>query len=120
MHARFDRRPLHAVLHSVAYASPQAMRGPFLHTTRADFAEAHALSSYSLVALAREALPFMAARRGGGSGEVGDGGGGAGGGGLSLPLPPPPPPEEGEGADDDGGGAIIALSYLGSSRVSDE
>lgn len=64
VHERFDRRPLHALLHSIAYASPQAMRGPFLRTGRADFVEAHALSSYSLVALAREAFPFMAARGG--------------------------------------------------------
>jgi enoyl-[acyl-carrier-protein] reductase (NADH) len=112
---RFKNQPLHALLHAVAYASPDAMRGPFLRTSKGDFLEAHALSSYSLVALAREAFPLMARRRGGGLGEGGEGGG--------LPVPPPPPPlvegvggSVGEGVGGEGG-SIVSLSYLGSSRV---
>ncbi len=107
---RFEGQPLHALLHSVAYAAPEAMRGPFLRTTKRDFLEAHALSSYSLVALAREAFPLMARRRGGGVGEEGEGGG--------LPAPPPPPAARASEAGAEEGGAIIALSYLGASRVS--
>ena len=55
---------LHAVLHAVAYASPPALRGPLLGVSRADFADAHDVSAYSLIALARGAAPLL---QGGGS-----------------------------------------------------
>uniref|UniRef100_A0A7S2G7W2 Enoyl-[acyl-carrier-protein] reductase (NADH) n=1 Tax=Octactis speculum TaxID=3111310 RepID=A0A7S2G7W2_9STRA len=48
-----------AVLHSVAFAPSAAMRGRFLDTSRSDFAEAHDVSAYSLIALARTVEPFL-------------------------------------------------------------
>ncbi len=52
---------LDVVLHAVAYASADAMKKPFLETTAEDFAQAHLISSHSLVGLAREALPLLTA-----------------------------------------------------------
>lgn len=54
------------LVHAVAFASREAISQPFVETTRADFAQALDVSTYSLVALAREAAPLME-RRGGGS-----------------------------------------------------
>jgi enoyl-[acyl-carrier protein] reductase I len=48
------------VLHSVAFAPKQAMSNPFWETAREDFLVAHDISAYSLVALARGAVPLMA------------------------------------------------------------
>jgi enoyl-[acyl-carrier protein] reductase I len=50
---------LDAVVHSVAYAPAEELKGEFLATTRAGFAIAHDVSVYSLVALARAAAPLM-------------------------------------------------------------
>ena len=50
---------LDLLLHSVAFAPKEALEGDFLSTTRAAFATAHDISAYSLVGLAREAVPFM-------------------------------------------------------------
>src|SRR6184192_1803147 len=47
------------MLHSVAYAPKEALEGDFVSTTREAFRVAHDVSAYSLVALAREAAPFM-------------------------------------------------------------
>ena len=54
------------VVHGVAFASREALKEPFVQTTRQDFAQSLDVSAYSLVALARGAVPLMA-RRGGGS-----------------------------------------------------
>jgi enoyl-[acyl-carrier protein] reductase I len=53
------------LVHSVAFAPREALTGGFVEaTTRANFASAHDVSSYSLTALARAALPMMAGRAG--------------------------------------------------------
>jgi enoyl-[acyl-carrier protein] reductase I len=54
------------VVHGAAYAGRDALSKPFVETTRDDFKTALDISAYSLVALARGALPLME-RRGGGS-----------------------------------------------------
>uniref|UniRef100_A0A7S2FGL5 Enoyl-[acyl-carrier-protein] reductase [NADH] n=1 Tax=Florenciella parvula TaxID=236787 RepID=A0A7S2FGL5_9STRA len=91
---------LDAVLHSVAYASADAMKGGLLATTRADFAEAHDVSAYSLVALGRAAAPFMAGDAAAAAAAA-EAAGAAGG----------------VGASGGGGGSITTLSYFGSTRV---
>ncbi len=50
---------LHLLLHSVAFAPPEALKGGFLNTSREAFRIAHDVSAYSLVALARGAAPLM-------------------------------------------------------------
>jgi len=50
---------LDVLLHAVAYASAPAMNGAFIDTTAEDFAQAHLVSSHSLITLAREALPLL-------------------------------------------------------------
>ena len=47
------------VLHSLAYAPREALEGDFVSTTREAFRVAQDVSAYSLVALAREAVPLM-------------------------------------------------------------
>ncbi|HEX8432816.1 MAG TPA: enoyl-ACP reductase [Longimicrobium sp.] len=47
------------VLHSVAFAPKAAMANAFIETQREDFLAAHDISAYSLVALARAAVPLM-------------------------------------------------------------
>jgi enoyl-[acyl-carrier protein] reductase I len=47
------------MLHSLAFAPKEALEGDFLSTTREAFRTAHDISAYSLVALAREAVPMM-------------------------------------------------------------
>mmetsp|Transcript_6714 Transcript_6714/g.10620 ORF Transcript_6714/g.10620 Transcript_6714/m.10620 type:complete len:264 (+) Transcript_6714:59-850(+) len=49
-----------AVIHSVAYAPPDAMKdGTLLGTSRESFLKAHDISSYSFLELARYATPWM-------------------------------------------------------------
>ncbi|HZS03882.1 MAG TPA: enoyl-ACP reductase [Blastocatellia bacterium] len=55
------------LIHSIAYAPPEALKGEFVNTTRQDFATALEVSAYSLVALARAALPLMSRSGQGGS-----------------------------------------------------
>jgi enoyl-[acyl-carrier protein] reductase I len=56
---------LDILVHSVAFAPREALTGDFVEaTSRASFATAHDVSSYSLTALARAALPLMAGRPG--------------------------------------------------------
>lgn len=56
---------LDIVVHAVAYAPREALAGSFTaQTTREAFAVAHDVSSYSLTALARGALPLMQGRSG--------------------------------------------------------
>ena len=56
---------LDGVVHSIAFAPREALSGDFLAgLTRAAFATAHDISSYSLAALAKGARPLMAGRGG--------------------------------------------------------
>ena len=50
---------LHGVVHSVAFAPAEDLKGEFLNTTREGFRIAHDVSVYSLIAVAREAAPLM-------------------------------------------------------------
>src|SRR5205085_1900268 len=50
---------LHTVVHSVAYAPAEELKGDFVNTTREGFRIAHDVSVYSLIALARAAAPLM-------------------------------------------------------------
>lgn len=50
---------LHILVHSVAYAPAEELKGEFLATTREGFRVAHDVSVYSLIALARAAAPLM-------------------------------------------------------------
>ena len=50
---------LHLLLHSVAFAPKEALEGEFVNTSREAFRVAHDISAYSLVALARGAVPWM-------------------------------------------------------------
>jgi enoyl-[acyl-carrier protein] reductase I len=50
---------LHGVVHSVAFAPADAMKGEFVDTTREGFRIAHDVSVYSLIAVARAAAPLM-------------------------------------------------------------
>jgi enoyl-[acyl-carrier protein] reductase I len=53
------KRPLHAVVHSLAFANPEDLSRPFLETSRAGFQLAQDVSAYSLVAVARAVAPAM-------------------------------------------------------------
>ncbi len=50
---------LHALVHSIAYAPAEELKGEFLATSREGFRVAHDTSVYSLIALARAAAPLM-------------------------------------------------------------
>ncbi|HJY80255.1 MAG TPA: enoyl-ACP reductase [Candidatus Binatia bacterium] len=52
------------LIHSIAYAPPQSFEKRFVEIARADFALALDVSAYSLIALARGALPLMQERGG--------------------------------------------------------
>lgn len=54
---------LDALVHSIAYAPPDAMNSSILSTTRKSFNTSHDISSYSLILLARQALPFLQQKR---------------------------------------------------------
>lgn len=54
---RFGR--LDYLVHSVAFANKEDLEGDFINTSRAGFHLAMDISAYSLVRLAREALPLM-------------------------------------------------------------
>jgi enoyl-[acyl-carrier protein] reductase I len=55
------KRPLDAVVHSLAFANPDDLRRPFVETSRAGFQLAQDVSAYSLVAVARATAPLMTA-----------------------------------------------------------
>jgi enoyl-[acyl-carrier protein] reductase I len=60
-----DWGSLDILVHAVAFAPADALAGDFVSsTTRQNFAVAHDVSSYSLIALARAAAPLMAGRHG--------------------------------------------------------
>jgi enoyl-[acyl-carrier protein] reductase I len=50
---------LHVLVHSVAFAPAEELKGEFVATSREGFRVAHDVSVYSLVALARAAAPLM-------------------------------------------------------------
>ena len=50
---------LHTLVHSVAFAPPEDLKGEFINTSREGFRVAHDVSVYSLIALARAAAPLM-------------------------------------------------------------
>jgi enoyl-[acyl-carrier protein] reductase I len=52
-------RPLHAVVHSLAFANREDLSRPFVETSRAGFLLAQDVSSFSLVAVARATAPLM-------------------------------------------------------------
>src|SRR5258708_25559885 len=52
---------LHGVVHSVAFALADDLKGEFVNTSREGFRIAHDISVYSLIAVARAAAPPMAA-----------------------------------------------------------
>jgi enoyl-[acyl-carrier protein] reductase I len=55
---------LDAVVHSLAFAGREELRGRYVDTTREGFHVALDISAYSLVAMARAAEPLLAPRRG--------------------------------------------------------
>jgi len=50
---------LDAVVHSVAYAPAEELKGDFVNTSREGFRIAHDVSVYSLIAVTRAAVPLM-------------------------------------------------------------
>lgn len=52
------------LVHSVAFANKDELKGSFLNTTREGFAMALDISAYSLIALMKEAMPLMQGREG--------------------------------------------------------
>jgi enoyl-[acyl-carrier protein] reductase I len=50
---------LHILVHSVAFAPPEELKGEFINTTREGFRIAHDVSVYSLIAVSRAAMPLM-------------------------------------------------------------
>src|SRR5437762_8685377 len=54
-------RPVHSVIHSLAFANREDLGRPFVETPRAGFVTALEVSAYSLVAVARAAAPAMTA-----------------------------------------------------------
>jgi len=54
-----DMPVLHGLVHSIAYAPAEDLQGSFVETTRDGFAVANDVSSYSLIAAAREARRLM-------------------------------------------------------------
>jgi enoyl-[acyl-carrier protein] reductase I len=52
-------RPLHAVVHSLAFANREDLTRPFFETSREGFLLAQNVSAYSLVAVARATAPLM-------------------------------------------------------------
>jgi enoyl-[acyl-carrier protein] reductase I len=52
-------RPLHAVVHSLAFANPHDLSHPFYETSREGFLLAQNVSAYSLVAVARATASLM-------------------------------------------------------------
>lgn len=52
------------LVHSIAFANKEELRGSFLNTSREGFALAMDISAYSLIALLKEAAPLMKERNG--------------------------------------------------------
>src|SRR5438105_4776523 len=56
---------LDILIHSVAFAPPRTFEHPFVETERSDFVQALDISTYSLIALTRRAVPLFEKRGGG-------------------------------------------------------
>ena len=56
---------LHALLHAIAYAPASALQAPVLECSKADFLITQERSSFSLIALAKRAVPLLEAAGGG-------------------------------------------------------
>ena len=54
---RYER--IDTLVHSVAFAPPEELKGDFVNTSREGFRIAHDVSVYSLIAVARAAAPLM-------------------------------------------------------------
>ncbi|MCC6263711.1 MAG: enoyl-ACP reductase [Bryobacterales bacterium] len=54
-----DGKPIHSVVHSIAFANREDLGRPFLETSRDGFLLANEVSVYSLVAVTRALLPLM-------------------------------------------------------------
>ena len=54
-----DFGTLDALVHSVAFAPPDDLKGDFIATSREGFRVAHDVAAYSLLALTRAAMPLM-------------------------------------------------------------
>lgn len=52
-------KPLHSVIHSLAFANREDLANPFVQTRRAGFLLAQEVSAYSLVAVAHAVTPLM-------------------------------------------------------------
>jgi len=52
---------LHGIVHSVAFAPAEELKGEFLNTSREGFRIAHDVSVYTLIAVAHAAAPLMSA-----------------------------------------------------------
>jgi enoyl-[acyl-carrier protein] reductase I len=50
---------IHGVVHSVAFAHAEDLKGDFIDTSRSGYAFAQDTSAYSLIAVAKESRPFM-------------------------------------------------------------
>ena len=50
---------IHVLVHSVAFAPAEELKGEFINTTREGFRIAHDVSVYSLIAVSRAAAPLM-------------------------------------------------------------
>src|SRR5512142_3345543 len=50
---------LHTLVHSVAFAPAEDLKGDFVNTSREGFRIAHDVSAYSLIAVTRAAAPLM-------------------------------------------------------------
>jgi enoyl-[acyl-carrier protein] reductase I len=55
---------LDILVHSIAFANKEELKGSFLNTSREGFTLAMDISAYSLIALAKEAVPLMEGREG--------------------------------------------------------
>ncbi len=55
--SRYEK--LHVLVHSIAFAPAEDLKGEFVNTSREGFRIAHDVSVYSLIALARGAAPLM-------------------------------------------------------------
>ena len=55
--SRYGR--LDILVHAVAFAPPEDLKGAFIHTSREGFRIAHDVSVYSLIAVSRAAAPLM-------------------------------------------------------------
>lgn len=54
-----DGKPLHSMVHSIAFANREDLNQPFVNTSRDGFLLAHEVSVYSLVSTARALTPLM-------------------------------------------------------------